>query len=38
MWVMPVMLCWSPSWQVFYPKDSINNPLLLDLIFRQVRH
>lgn len=27
----------SPSWQVFYPKDSINNPLLLDLIFRQVR-
>lgn len=29
---------WSPSWQVFYPKDSINNPLLLDLVFRQVRH
>lgn len=29
---------WSLSWQVFYPKDSINNPLLLDLIFRQVRH
>lgn len=26
-----------PSWQVFYPKDSCNNPLLLDLIFRQVR-
>lgn len=32
------MLTWSPSWQVFYPKDSINNPLVLDLIFRQVRH
>lgn len=29
---------WSLSWKVFYPKDSINNPLLLDLIFRQVRH
>lgn len=29
---------WSISWQVFYPKDSINSPLLLDLIFRQVRH
>lgn len=28
----------SISWQVFYPKDSINSPLLLDLIFRQVRH
>ncbi|KAL2298864.1 hypothetical protein Nmel_014472 [Mimus melanotis] len=27
---------WSLSWQVFYPKDSINNPLLLDLIFRQI--
>lgn len=27
----------SPSCQVFYPKDSINNPLVLDLIFRQVR-
>lgn len=35
---MLVVPCWPPSWQVFYPKDSINNPLLLDLIFRQVRH
>lgn len=26
-----------PSWQVFYPKESCNDPLLLDLIFRQVR-
>ncbi|KAF4800405.1 myosin XVA [Turdus rufiventris] len=26
----------SISWQVFYPKDSINSPLLLDLIFRQI--
>ncbi|KAK2533653.1 hypothetical protein Q9233_004867 [Columba guinea] len=26
----------SPSCQVFYPKDSINNPLVLDLIFRQI--
>ncbi|NWH72650.1 MYO15 protein, partial [Piaya cayana] len=24
--------------EVFYPKDSINNPLLLDLIFRQIFH
>ncbi|KPP76175.1 myosin XVA-like [Scleropages formosus] len=24
--------------QVFYPKDSFNNPLLLDLIFRQIVH
>lgn len=24
--------------QVFYPKDSFNNPLLLDLIFKQVGH
>lgn len=32
------LLGWSLSWQVFYPKDSINNPLLLDLIFRQVKH
>lgn len=31
-------LCCCPSRQVFYPKDSCNNPLLLDLIFRQVRH
>ncbi|XP_053937019.1 unconventional myosin-XV [Cuculus canorus] len=24
--------------EVFYPKDNINNPLLLDLIFRQIFH
>lgn len=24
------------SVQVFYPKENFNNPLLLDLIFRQV--
>lgn len=22
--------------QVFYPKENLNNPLILDLIFRQV--
>uniref|UniRef100_A0A6I8Q197 Myosin XVA n=1 Tax=Xenopus tropicalis TaxID=8364 RepID=A0A6I8Q197_XENTR len=24
--------------EVFYPRDSFNNPLILDLIFKQVRH
>lgn len=29
-------LCFFFSVQVFYPKENFNNPLILDLIFRQV--
>lgn len=31
-----MILLFIVSFQVFYPKENFNNPLILDLIFRQV--